>query len=208
MRRAKCVLAEAALVAAAGFLLALGANALSTRGLHLATNYFPDSRSVVATAHSATNQSVQAAIQTSTNGLDAAALRLQQRGLQVMTVNSVSELVRDPSYDQGLAVVIDARDDAHYQAGHIPRAWQFDHYHADQYLPAVLPVCMNAQKVVVYCTGGSCEDSEFAATMLREAGVPAEHLFVFTGGITEWVASGQLVETGARGSGTLVKAKP
>jgi rhodanese-related sulfurtransferase len=105
-------------------------------------------------------------------------------------------------------MLIDARDGAHYEKGHIPGAWQFDHYHAEQYLPTILPGCMNAQKVVVYCNGGACEDSEFAAILLREAGVPRERLFVYAGGISEWADSGRLVETGMRRSGQLVKPKP
>ena len=70
-------------------------------------------------------------------------------------------------------------------------------------MPTVLPVCLAAQKVVVYCTGGACEDSEFAALMLRDAGVPRENVYVYVGGITEWIANGLPVETGARGSGQM-----
>ena len=119
--------------------------------------------------------------------------------------NEVTALFRDPRHDQGLVAFIDARDDAHYQAGHIPGAWQFDHYRAEAYLPAVLPVCMNAQQVVVYCNGGTCEDSEFAAVLLRDAGVPRTSLFVYVGGITEWKSNGLPVETGARRSGQLLQ---
>ena len=105
-------------------------------------------------------------------------------------------------------IFIDARDDHHYASGHIPGAWQFHHYRAENYLPAVLPVCLTALQVVVYCTGGDCEDSEFAAIMLREAGVPRDALSVYAGGITEWTANGLPVETGTRRSGELLKPKP
>jgi len=125
-----------------------------------------------------------------------------------MGSNEVVQLFRDVRYEQGLVVFVDARDDAHYQAGHIPGAWQFNHYRAENYLDAVLPVCLNAQQVVVYCTGGECEDSEFAAIMLRDAGVPGEKLFVFTGGFTEWAGNKLPVETGARLSGQLLDHKP
>jgi hypothetical protein len=30
-------------------------------------------------------------------------------------------------------------DDEHYRAGHIPGAFQLDHYHPENYLAAVLP---------------------------------------------------------------------
>jgi rhodanese-related sulfurtransferase len=60
-------------------------------------------------------------------------------------------------------------------------------------------------KVVVYCSGGECEDSEFAAIMLRDAGVPRDILFVYAGGILEWKATGLPVETGARLSGEILR---
>jgi len=128
--------------------------------------------------------------------------------MQVMGSNGVAEIFGSPAFEQGFLVLIDARDESHYQAGHIPGAWQFDHYHAEQYLPTILPVCLNAQKVVVYCNGGACEDSEFAAIMLRDAGVARDSLYVYAGGITEWKAGGRAVETGGRGSGQLIKPQP
>jgi rhodanese-related sulfurtransferase len=124
--------------------------------------------------------------------------------LQAIGSNEVITLFRDPRHEQGLIAFVDARDDSHYQAGHIPGAWQFDHYHAETFLPVILPVCMNAQQVIVYCTGGTCEDSEFAAVMLRDAGVPRTSLFVYVGGITEWKNNGLPMETGGRRSGQLL----
>ena len=202
MRNAKAVVFEAFWVAALGLAFALAANALSPRGLRLSRNYFPDA----GTAPSLTNSTATASV--STNASNATAQRLQQRGLQLVSSNEVAELFRDPRHEQGLVVFIDARDDQHYAAGHIPGAWQFHHYRAEDYLPTVLPICLNALQVVVYCNGGECEDSEFAAIMLRDAGVPRETLFVYAGGIIEWKANGLPVETGARLSGQLLPRQP
>jgi rhodanese-related sulfurtransferase len=207
MREAKTVLVEAALVAAVGLVFALAANALSPRGLRLTRDYFPGGGKLATPVATGTN-SVSTPGGGSTDPLAATLQRLVEHGLQPIGSNAVMELFQDPRYEQGVLVLVDARDDAHYQKGHIPGAWQFDHYHPDQYLPTVLPVCMGAQKVVVYCNGGACEDSEFATIMLRDAGVPRENLFVYAAGITEWMNSGQSVETGARKSGQMVKAKP
>lgn len=207
MGNAKIVLLEAVLVAALGLVFALAANALSPHGLRLSRNYFPTGQGALASVQTVTNSARKAGGPSSSNMTESTVQRLEQRGLQPIGSKSVEELVSDLSYEQGLVLLIDARDDSHYQAGHIPGAWQFDHYHPDQYLPAVLPACLNAQKVVVYCTGGACEDSEFAAVMLGEAGVPREKLFVYTGGITEWTNGRQPVELGARRSGQLVKPK-
>lgn len=205
MRKAEAVVIEALGVAVVGLVIALAANALSPRGLRLSRDYFP----------APTVPLVEAAVTNSTalSLIPAVApsptvQRLHQRGLQLVTSNAVVELFRDPRYEQGLVIFIDARDDSHYTAGHIPGAWQFHHYRAEDYLPTVLPACLTALQIVVYCNGGECEDSEFAAIMLRDAGVPRENLFVYVGGITEWKANGLPVETGARRSGRLLQGPP
>jgi rhodanese-related sulfurtransferase len=216
MQNVKCVLLEALLVATLGLAFALGANALSPRGLRLNRNYFPTAAAGRTSAPPPAKPAQIERGQTTnalagadfTGALSAAVRRLQEHGLQPMGSNAIVQLFQDARYEQGLVVFVDARDDAHYQAGHIPGAWQFDHYRAENYLGKVLPVCLNAQQVVVYCTGGECEDSEFAAIMLRDAGVPRENLFVYAGGITEWTGNKLPIETGARLSGQLLDHKP
>jgi rhodanese-related sulfurtransferase len=192
-------------VALIGITLALVANAVSPRGLKLSQDYFPGAaRNATApavatslTAHPrGTNVSVLSA-------LDPVVARLQAQGLRLVESNQVAQLFRDPRYDQEMIVFVDARNDQHYQEGHIPGAYQFDHYHADRYLSSVLPVCQAAEQVVVYCTGGSCEDSEFAAIFLRDAGIAREKLLVYGGGITEWNTLGLPLELGGRKSGQL-----
>ena len=203
MRSAKSVLLESGLVAVIGLVFALAANALSPRGLRLTRDYFPGGGKLAAPVQSGTNSTGTPSTVVPSNPLEATLLRLQQHGLQSISSNGVAQLVSDPMYEQGLIVLVDARDDEHYQKGHIPGAWQFNHYRAEQYLPNILPLCMSAQKVVVYCNGGACEDSEFATVMLRDAGVPRDSLFVYAGGISEWISSGRPVETGARKSGQM-----
>jgi rhodanese-related sulfurtransferase len=199
---------ETVLVMLIGVAFALAANALSPRGLKLARNYFPGAEKLaaIAVATSALSNAAPASAATpAVSPVDDTLRRLEGRGLQLVNSNAVMELFKDLRYQQGLIVFVDARDDEHYSGGHIPGAWQFNHYRPEAHLPTVLPTCMIAQKVVVYCTGGHCEDSEFAAVMLRDNGVPRENLFVYAGGITEWKALGRPVETGARQSGQLLK---
>jgi rhodanese-related sulfurtransferase len=202
------VIAEAMLVMVAGVALALAANALSPRGLKLSRDYFPGAgktQAAVPVRPAGSNAAIASAAQPAVSPVDDTLRRLEARGLQLASSNAVMELFQDPRYQQGLIVFVDARDEEHYSAGHIPGAWEFNHYRPEAYLPTVLPLCMVAQKVVVYCTGGHCEDSEFAAVMLRDNGVPRENLFVYAGGITEWKGLGRPVETGARQSGQLLK---
>ena len=192
------VLVEGALVMVSGALIALMANQISPRGLALTRDYFPAGITNALAAATLTNTPTTSAATT-----NVAAARLRAKGLQVIEHTNVVSLLRDARYAQGLVLFVDARDDRHFQEGHIPGAHQLDHYRPAKYLPAVLTVCMSAEKIVVYCNGGDCEDSEFTAIMLTQAGVPADRLFIYAGGISEWKQHGEPVELGARGSGVM-----
>jgi len=121
-----------------------------------------------------------------------------------METAAVSTLFRDPRVQDGLIVFIDARNTQHFQEGHIPGAYEFDHYRPEQSLPEVMPVCQTAEQIIVYCTGGDCEDSQFAALFLRDSlGVGKDKIFVYVGGIHEWEAANLPVETGERNSGRM-----
>ena len=136
MRDVRSVFVEALLLAVIGLAFALIANEFSPRGLRLTRNYFPEIKMPAAVAKlpadggAANNQPAE-------NATNAAALRLQERGLQLASAIEVFELFRDPNYEQGLIVFVDARDDEHFAAGHIPGAWQLNHYRPENYLPAV-----------------------------------------------------------------------
>ncbi len=190
----KRILGEMLTVAIAGLAFALVANSISPHGLDLDRNYFPGASRPLPEPGETTNapNPTVAAAQM--------AARIQAQGLQIITGREVHQLFQDPRHAQELVVFIDARNQAQYRQGHIPGAYPFDLYRAPEELPNVLPACLNADQVVVYCTGGDCEDSEFGAITLRDAGVPIDRLFVFTGGITEWTAEGYPVETGERQS--------
>ena len=119
----------------------------------------------------------------------------------MMDASAAKAAFDDPLRQQGLVIFIDARGDDVYTAGHIPGSLQLDYYHPEKYLPTVLPACAVAQRIIVYCNGGECEDSEFSALMLRDAGVAAEKIFVFGGGIVEWRQREWPVATGSSDGG-------
>ena len=201
----KGILLEGALVAVTGVAFAFAANAISPRGLALTRNYFPSApSSSTAPVPGASLRPGEAAANTNTaSPEELLAARLKAQGLQVVTGQQAEQLFRDPRYEPGVIVFVDARDDPRYQEGHVPGAYAFDHYHAEKYLGTVLPVCLAAEQIVIYCLGGDCEDSEFAALTLSSAGVPKEKLFVFGGGMTDWATNGLPVEVGKRNSGNL-----
>jgi len=208
----KPVLFEGLLIAVAGAVLSFSANWLATQltrhssspmGLELCRNYFPEAGTpspagpADANLHSQTGGSTNAA-------LEPLRARLRSQGLRLADSNQVSRLFQDPRRELNLVVFVDAREDPQqYHEGHVPGAYFFNHYHPDTYLGAVLPACQIAQEVVVYCTGGECEDSQFAAVMLRDAGIANDKIQVYGGGITEWVTNGWPVELGERNSGQI-----
>jgi len=202
----KKVLVETALVAIIGVTLALAANAFSSRGLKLGNDYF----------HGATRPSKpgSAMPQGGTNSTnitqhilspaEAAIARLREKGLQVADDEKILTLFHDPRYEQGLVIFIDARKDEEYSQGHIPGAYQLDPMYKEKYLGSALPACTLAQQIVIYCHGGDCELSEFAAEFLRgSAGIPNEKLFIYANGIPAWQARGLPIEKGDRKSGQI-----
>jgi rhodanese-related sulfurtransferase len=205
----KRVLLEAVTVTVFGLVLALVANGVSPRGLSLSRNYFPTTTgpSTGAGGNGGAGGG-QATNATHEPNFETVAARLREKGLQAIEGKDAAQLFHDPQYELEGIVFVDARDDRHYQDGHVPGAYQFDRYYPEKHLPTVLPPCLAAAKVVVYCTGGSCEDSEFAALALKDAGVPADRLMVYIGGMTEWATNGLPVEIGARKSGTLRGSTP
>ena len=189
----KRILLEGLVVAVVGALLALIANVVSPRRIELSRNY-------ALTANHNTSSPTNDHILSSA---EQAVLRVKEEGLGVVDLNQVTQLFNDPRREQDLVVFVDARKDEHYEEGHIPGAYQFDYYYPAKYAGVVLPVCQNAQQVVVYCTGGDCEDSRHTAVMLSQAGIDKSKLFVYVGGITEWKAKSLPLEIGARKSGVI-----
>ena len=199
-------LLEAVLVAGIGAALAFAANGLSPWGLNLRTNYFPGTRPT-SPATSTQPQPTNAAATTTNSPAESLAAKLRANGLQLADSNLVAQFFHDPRRDQDGVIFIDARDDEHYAAGHIPGAYHFYHFHPENYLSNVVQVCMSAEQIVFYCNGGDCEDSEHAAITLRDSiGVPKEKVFVYGGGMAEWTTNGLPIEVGARNSGVLTNA--
>ena len=198
----RTVLGEAATVVIVGLGVGLTANQFSPRGLAFSRDYFPRGTNQI-TAVAEPIRPVPAPVQTN-EPTEAAQIseRLIEKGLQEIKLEQVKLLLRDPRSRHGRVIFVDARDEDHYQESHIPGAYELDPYHPEEKLGAVLPLCQAAEKVVVYCNGGDCEDSDTAAILLRDAGIPATKLFVYGGGFTEWLGRHLPIETAAKNGGT------
>jgi rhodanese-related sulfurtransferase len=208
------IIGEAVGLALAGGLLGLAVNALLPRGLHLTRDYFPEvTTTLVApgtpTAHEAVSvPRPEVAGATNAVAADDHALPTQPtsatNALLLIGFDKALALYQDPRREADLILFVDARNAKAYAAGHIPGSYRFDHYHPEEGMAEVLPLCQAADVVVVYCNGGDCEDSRLTAHTLQELGVPPDHLWVYQGGLAEWRARGQPVETGPRLSGLLL----
>jgi rhodanese-related sulfurtransferase len=201
--RLPAILIEAVVVVAVAAGFAFAANELSPRGLKLARDYFPQAASSSpvppqvappADVHPASTNEDSEEAETDR--------RIKEKGLQPMGRAQTERLFQDPRYQQGLVVFIDARSPDHYAAAHIPGAYPLDLYHPEKDLAEDLTPCQNAEQIVVYCTGGECEDAESTALLLRDAGIPNQKMFVYGGGFDDWSASHLPLEQGARNSGT------
>jgi rhodanese-related sulfurtransferase len=199
-------------VAVLGVAFAFLANRLSPRGLNPAMNYFPGDTMVSQPPPSVVPRqtSNSASGQPPASSPDEALKeRIKTNGLQFLDRAGVEKLFHDPRRQEDLILFIDARDPDHYQESHIPGAFEFYPYYPQKYLESVLTPCQIAEQIVVYCTGGDCEDSLSAALYLRDAaGVSSGKLFIYGGGFTEWDAARLPVETGQRNSGDIRNPAP
>ncbi len=197
----RTIVVEAAIVVIVGLGIGLAANELSPRGLALSRNYFPGGTNQTPAAPGPVQTAPTPAETNETSEAAQLSERLRGKGLQELKLSQVEILFRDPRSQDGRIVFVDARNEDLYQQGHIPGAYELDPYHPGKEMRTVLPICQAADEVVVYCTGGDCEDSDTAALLLQDGGVPDQKLFVYGGGFTAWEAAHLPVETGARNSG-------
>jgi rhodanese-related sulfurtransferase len=181
------------MVAAAAACFAFTANQLSPRGLNLARDYFPASANPSGLPPIISPHAAGQASETDR--------RIKEKGLQPIDHAQAERLFHDPRCQQGVVVFVDAREEASFTRGHIPGAFPLDRYHPEKDLAADLTSCQNADLVVVYCEGGDCEDAEYTALLLRDAGVPAQKLLVYGGGFDDWSASHLPLEQGERNGG-------
>jgi rhodanese-related sulfurtransferase len=115
-----------------------------------------------------------------------------------LTFDEALALFDDPKAETGEYVFVDARADGPFQKGHIPGAVQCDYYRSEDYLPSVLDRVQNAEKVIVYCNGGDCEDSLLLCREFVNYTVPLDRIYLFRGGWEAWQQAGAPVEKDER----------
>ncbi|MBT5925684.1 MAG: rhodanese-like domain-containing protein [Verrucomicrobia bacterium] len=182
-----------------GLALAVILNHHSGKGLDITRDYFPSTQLQLSQGEQASpDTSPKNSSSTFEAEIQQSIERLMQKGFQPVSSLELAALIEDPRLESGQVVLIDARNEALFQERHIPAAYLFDHYQMDQYVDLVLPMCQIAEQVIVYCSGGHCEDSEFAATDLQQLGVPLEKLYIYAAGMRGWNEGGYPIATGDR----------
>ena len=193
MRALVTTLMQSVALVALGGAVGLAANGLREDRLSVGRDYFPARKAEVRPAPASTG-----APSTEAPTSETKATGLPQHDLQTISLEDAFSAFQHPDHrpgeSDGKIFFIDARDDTNFNDGHIPGALQVDHYRLEKYLPDVLTMIESAEKLIVYCNGGNCEDSILVSHDLLEAKVPYEKIFLFEGGYKAWKAAGHPLE--------------
>jgi rhodanese-related sulfurtransferase len=130
--------------------------------------------------------------------------RLSPRGLPLITppkeapkADAFMPLERAKElWNSGIAVFLDAREPADYEAGHIANALNLPALSFERHFGEIVPMLTPASQVVVYCDGKECELSHRLADSLRQLGYTNAHILF--NGWTMWRQAGLPTEQGGR----------
>jgi rhodanese-related sulfurtransferase len=96
-------------------------------------------------------------------------------------------------FDQN-AFFVDARRKEVYAEGHIAGAFRADMESFKTSTPQWVSGLPKDMKLVVYCNGGDCDESEHVAQMLNASGFSA--VYIIHDGFPGWKTAGHPIETG------------
>jgi rhodanese-related sulfurtransferase len=111
------------------------------------------------------------------------AFREKEAGAKEPAVVAMAEA--GAAWRNGVALFIDAREADFFEEGHIPGAVNLSVAAIKSTVPAGVPL---DRPLIVYCSGGDCEDSGVVARALLKMG--CRDVAVFAGGWEEWSAAG------------------
>jgi rhodanese-related sulfurtransferase len=103
---------------------------------------------------------------------------------------SLAEMKR--LFDEGTAIILDARDAAEYERGHIPGAINIPYDRIPEYFDVLQSQVPMDALVVCYCRSLTCDFSDQLATELKIIGY--QNVKVFSGGWDQWTAAGYPIE--------------
>jgi rhodanese-related sulfurtransferase len=99
--------------------------------------------------------------------------------------------------DQDQIILVDARVEMEYRIKHIPDAVNLPISDFDRVYPKLSPLFRQNKIIVTYCIDDFCADSLLLARLLFKKG--HENVFVYRGGLQQWVELGLRVKAETRG---------
>ncbi|MBU0719191.1 MAG: hypothetical protein KJ749_13150 [Planctomycetes bacterium] len=194
----KRTLVEVLALGVIGLGLGVGANAVrGSGGVTWSRNYFkripPDPR---LPARESTSAAAGPVDQKTSNAAAESDSSPQAYPYHAVSTDQVCEVFNDPKTPMGANLFVDARSCEAFDEGHIPGALHCDHYRIEEFIDAVMARVAEADKVIVYCEGGSCEDSLYLCADLVELGVSYDAICLYPGGWQAWVDAGLPTEKG------------
>ena len=103
---------------------------------------------------------------------------------------SLAEMKR--IFDEGTAIILDARDASEYEQGHIPGAINIPYDRIPEYFDVLQSQAPMDAQVVCYCRSVTCDFSDQLATELKVMGY--QNVSVFSGGWEQWTMAGYPIE--------------
>ncbi len=117
--------------------------------------------------------------------------RVQTKALQAGLALAETEDVR-ALIAEGAALLFDARPVKDYDTGRLPGALPFPDTRRVEYYPEYADLLTESQRVVVYCSGKTCDESLQLAFFLRSHG--HTNLVLYVGGFSAWQEAGGEIE--------------
>jgi len=102
--------------------------------------------------------------------------------------------------ESGMIILLDARKADMFTEKHIPGAVSLPIWNFNEKYPEVAGRLDAGKTIVLYCIDIHCTDSSLLARELHKKGHP--EIFVYKGGIEEWTALGNPVQTAGAGENT------
>lgn len=86
--------------------------------------------------------------------------------------------------ESGEYLILDARSEEEFRAGHIPGAMLLPYDAIDEAFPEIQLFLFREQPVITYCSGPACDDGLMLGLFLRDQGYT--NVFLFAGGMEAW----------------------
>ena len=99
-------------------------------------------------------------------------------------------------WGSGVALFLDAREPADYEAGHIASALNLPALSFERHFGDIAPMLTPESPVVVYCDGTECELSHHLADNLRQLGYT--NVQILSNGWTTWRQAGLPTQQGGK----------